>query len=415
MFLSKFSAVRLSIVKESLNSPQENYASIDSQKINDDRNEERNEDRKETINKKHHDKPTPVPNPPNPIPQPPVPEKRSSFPEKLVFTGEGMKILANLGLLKVLNEITNKDKSASNSNDQSFKGSAIKEVCGISMGSLIALLVVLQYSYDEIETIMMNFSVSKIRDTLSPSLLGDISMGYNLWEYKAFYSGLLFETFLTNLLTSKEFSRETTFADLAAKSPIRFNLLLTNITKSKLEVFNADTTPTVKIVDAIRAACNLVILFPSLKISQSTSRPSANPSETKQPMEYCDAILITNYYLSLWDTSEKIDSSVLGLMTVPSGNESLLDVIPSAPYATNNIYSYLVAAFETILHAQGSQMFGLEELSISQRTITVPISWTDTGIDGIYSFLFREMTGEQRTALIAAGEAAARKFFSVTP
>jgi predicted acylesterase/phospholipase RssA len=67
-------------------------------------------------------------------------------PRRLVFSGGGMRVISYLGVLQVLNE-------------QKLLG-CVRELCGVSAGGLIALMVALGYSLHVLERFCFEFDFS---------------------------------------------------------------------------------------------------------------------------------------------------------------------------------------------------------------------------------------------------------------
>ena len=162
--------------------------------------------------------------------------------KNIVFAGGGFKGWGYIGTLKALKEY--------------IPIESIEQVVGVSIGSLFALLYVLQMDSDFLLDYVMNLNFKELIDIDIDSILINQSL----------LSGEKFNEILKELLSFK-IDPDITFNDLKRYSKILFTVNAINVTDSKLEYFNSILTPNVKIFDAVRASCSLPFLFPSYCIN----------------------------------------------------------------------------------------------------------------------------------------------------
>jgi NTE family protein len=164
--------------------------------------------------------------------------------KNIIFSGGGFKGWAYIGTIRALNEKI------------PFKN--IEEVIGVSIGSLLALLYILQIDYKFLLEYRINQDIKKYLDIDIDSLI----VNQSLIEGKNFKE--LFLNCAQNKITN-----DTTFMELYNKIGIKYTTCAFNISKVQLDYFNKDTTPDIKIVDAIMASCALPLLFPAYCIKDN--------------------------------------------------------------------------------------------------------------------------------------------------
>ena len=162
--------------------------------------------------------------------------------KNIIFSGGGMKGWAYIGTIKALNEY--------------IPLKNIEQVIGVSIGSLFGLLYILKMDPDFILDYIMNLSFKDLVDIDIDDILTNQSL----------LSGNRFTEIIREILSFK-INPDITFKELRLYSNILFTVNALNIDDSKLEYFNYTLTPDVKVIDAVRASCNLPFLFPSYVIN----------------------------------------------------------------------------------------------------------------------------------------------------
>ena len=162
-------------------------------------------------------------------------------PKRIVFSGGGVKVIGFVGSLQVLYE----------------KGylKSVKEYCGVSAGAFLAFMMAAQVSLNLIESLILELDFSLIRNLTPEGIIGfpetfGLDDGHNLIR------------FLESILKiAVKMDATMTFAELHSKSPIEFRCWAADlITKSPRE-FSFKQTPTVRIIDALRATMSLPFYF----------------------------------------------------------------------------------------------------------------------------------------------------------
>lgn len=162
-------------------------------------------------------------------------------PRRLLFSGGGVRALSFVGCLEECER-----------SYPSYRAS-LKEVCGVSAGSLFALLVAIGYSVDTLRTICLEFDFEQL-----PSL--DTDDFLQAYEQLGLDTGERLERFIKSLLKHRGFAPETTFADLASKAiPVR--VWATNIQTLEPVEFSVAATPTLPVWIGLRASMAFPLYF----------------------------------------------------------------------------------------------------------------------------------------------------------
>jgi predicted acylesterase/phospholipase RssA len=172
-----------------------------------------------------------------------------------------------------------------------------------------------------------------------------------------------------------------TFADLAAARPgIRLVLTATNVTRRSAAVFSVETTPELRILDALRASLSIPLFF--------------TPWRDASGDLYCDGAVMEYYpWAAVRDPSATLvlvceEGGILGRRAAAEPVDSL------------------------------ARYLGRIVSIVQRRTGSAPRNWISVGTSFVTPIDFH-VTKEMRLGLFAAGEAAARGWLafraSVTP
>ena len=299
-----------------------------------------------------------------------VENKQKYKPKKLVFSGRADDVFINLGIVKSLEE----------NNLLKY----LDETCGFSVGSMIALLTALKYSYQEMEEIMTKFDGDILTDSLR---FGKPELAYDFYKTRGLYSGNNFSNWIEDIIERKTGIRGATFRDLNKKTGIILHIPLTNLNNSQLEVFNYKLHPDVCVSAVVKSACSLGLLYPPLNVDS---------------MDHTDPIISTTYNISMWDQVNDIDQSVLGVLPLCSTEQSLDSHITQP---TNTIYNFLIAILSTLVKSRLGVAAGD---GFWDRTIVVNHEGGFTS--GIYSLIQEQITADDRNRLIDIGYRAANQY-----
>lgn len=152
--------------------------------------------------------------------------------------------MAHVGVMKALQE--------------SGMLSCVKEMIGISAGSLFCLLWVLQYTLAETERLALEFDFRVLRNIEPESaFMFPITFGFDTGD------GL--DRLIVSILRQKGFDADATFADVAKQYPIALRCYATELQTRKIREFGTSKTPHVSIRFALRASMSLPFLYTPVK------------------------------------------------------------------------------------------------------------------------------------------------------
>ena len=282
--------------------------------------------------------------------------------EILCFSGGGAKAVAIAGIFKKLEELQNETKIEMN----------IKEISGVSAGSILGLVYILGYTSDEIKTEIMDKKFEDFKDIKYT----------NFFTNYGIESGKYIVIWIESLITRKGFDKDITFKQLYEKNKIIFKVLATNLNKYKYTCFDYINTPDVKITQAIRFSISIPFYFCAERYENDI---------------HVDGALIDNYPIKLY--KENL-SNVLGVKFINYGEmehhnvEYKINTLDSFIY--NVIYCFLIGKEkETTMHNE-----------YKKHTIYV---YTDDK----RSFNFM-LTNQEKTDLITLGYNLCSEFFDKT-
>nr|XP_034302817.1 uncharacterized protein LOC117681620 [Crassostrea gigas] len=192
------------------------------------------------------------------------------FPfENIVFEGGGVKGMAYLGALKLLDEIGLLKK--------------IKRCAGTSIGSVTALVAVLGFNAEEIEEIS-SVNLGAFLD------VGKWRVIYNMFQFLGWQNYTSFYDYIGTLVEKKLGNKDATFRDLYEKTGRELCVVVTNLTVLHEEYFHPKTTPNIP----IRLAVRMSVALPGL-IQPVKCRVNGHTAL------YSDGGIIMNYPISCFD------------------------------------------------------------------------------------------------------------------
>ena len=171
-----------------------------------------------------------------------------SYPFKnLVFEGGGVKGIAYVGALKALKQ----------------KGilSQITRVGGTSAGAINAVLLALNYSEQKTLEILAKLDFNNFMDD-SWGLVRDTK---RLVEEYGWYKGDFFKQWMGSLIEAKTGNSQSTFNDLKQLGFRDLYLVGTNLSTGYSEVFSAEHTPRIPVVEAVRISMSIPLFFRAIR------------------------------------------------------------------------------------------------------------------------------------------------------
>lgn len=273
-------------------------------------------------------------------------------PRRLVISGGGMRAVAHIGAVQVLEE------------RGLLRG--IKECVGVSAGAMFSFCLCIGYTMKEIEKIITEFDFQLIR-SISPESLLEFPTAFGIDD------GANLLRFLHSLMRQRNIDLNVTFADLQTK--MSFRCYAADLHTCTHREFSKEKTPTIKVTTALQAS----MCLPSYFV------PIQDP-ETGHML--VDGGVINNYPMSFLSQEEQSESIGLSF----SYNHTRVNEVPEIGSFFMQIFAcyYMPRARET------EDMF-------AERTILVP--------KGDYPPWNFEATDQERQELIGAGKKAALDFF----
>jgi predicted acylesterase/phospholipase RssA len=169
-------------------------------------------------------------------------------PRRLALCGGGVRGVAHVGVMKGLAD--------------AGMLSCVKEMIGISAGSLFSLLWVLGYTLDELERLATEFDFTLLRN-IEPESVFAFPDTYGL------DSGEALEKLILSILRQKGFSPNATFADIHKLCPVHLRCYATELQTSRIREFSTSLTPNVEVRLAIRASMSLPFFYTPVKDPES--------------------------------------------------------------------------------------------------------------------------------------------------
>lgn len=212
--------------------------------------------------------------------------KKETLPSKpcintLLLSGAGAKCIAYIGVFKKMQELASEKKIILD----------IREICGVSAGSIMGFLYILGYTIPEFISEILEKNLSQLRDIKYT----------NFFIYYGIDSGKPIMSWLETLLIKKGYPPTTTFKDLYEKTGIHFKVLATNLHKYKYTTFDYVNTPDFLILKAIRYSISIPFYFHVEKYLNDY---------------HVDGALIDNYPITLYKHNLK---NVFGIKSINYG------------------------------------------------------------------------------------------------
>ena len=296
--------------------------------------------------------------------------------KNLAMKGGGVKGIAYVGALKELHKLGHFD--------------TIERVSGTSAGALVALMVALQLSPTQIETLMNHLDFNKFKRGCNPLR---IFTKYGLFSGDEIlkFVDKCFEASSLNI-DGKKLDRKSTFADLEKAHGKELIAFASNLNTLSMEEFSAFKTPDCIVAEAVRASMSIPLFFKSWQFTNSIPNDHI----------YVDGGVVFNYPLSFFDkprfneNPDRINMETIGLFLEPkrvyedfigapgesegpremrSGSTtSTLKKIRKEIYEHTFKYGmiitkYLRHLFDTLMHSQDIELF--EESHLVMRTIFI--------------------------------------------
>lgn len=198
----------------------------------------------------------------------------------LVFEGAGIRGIAYAGALAEL--------------DEAGALSQIERAGGTSAGALMALLVSLEYSPEEIYSIIESTDFEAFNDG-SMFLAGGVQ---RLTKNQGWYRTQEMEHWLEGLINSKTGNPDITLGEWAEQSIIDVYLTCTFLNYQELVYLSHETYPEMRLADAALAAMCIPLYFEPVRFDAHGHRPSEFSPELAIAL---DGGMISNFPITMFD------------------------------------------------------------------------------------------------------------------
>lgn len=323
-------------------------------------------------------------------------EYKKSLYRNLVFKGGGVRGIAYMGALEVLEEY----KIVEN----------IESVAGTSAGAIAAALLSFRLTIPETKALFNSLdftkvpqSATKTRRIKRPRIAEEESYLRFITKY-GWYSSEYFYQWLESVIADQcDGDGRATFADFQERGFRDLYIVAANISRQRPEIFSTTHTPGVAVADAVRMSMSIPIFFEALRFDGKSFGDGDY---------YVDGGLFDNFPMHIfdhpelsgrnWSYRDGINWETLGLFLYPDRY-----LHPSEPEIPANVWEYLTLAFRNLY--QSYEMTYYETSTVDQhRTIEI----SDCGIASTDFEISIE--GEKYKLLYESGKQAVRDFFSPT-
>jgi len=320
-------------------------------------------------------------------------EYKRTLYRNLVFKGGGVRGIAYMGALEVLEEY----KVVEN----------IERVAGTSAGAITAALFSLRLSIPETRDLFHTLDLSKIpqsRAKPKPWFLPDFAEQENYRRFinkYGWYSSEYFHQWLMGAIGDHcGGNGRATFADFKERGFRDLHVVAANLSRQRAEVFSAIRTPDVAVADAVRMSMSIPIFFEALQFDGKSFGSGDY---------YVDGGLFDNFPTHIfdqpdfasrnWTFREGINWETLGLFLYPDRYFH-----PADPEIPANVWEYLSLAFRNLYYSY--ELVDYQGNTVDQhRTIEI----SDCGI---HPTDFEIEIGDQKyQQLYQSGVSAVREFF----
>lgn len=285
--------------------------------------------------------------------------------KNLVFKGGGVLGIAYAGSINVLEQ----------------KGilKSVEKVAGTSAGSIVACLLALRYTSDEIEQIIKTTDFKSFEDGINP---------FKILPTCGLHSGNAFLNWIRNVISRKHLSQSATFQDLKNAGCLDLHVFATDLNTQSLKRFSVEETPNVIVAEAIRASMSIPLFFQEFQFSNCIPDNHI----------YVDGGCIYNYPLTAFDkvgvNDETLGLFLCDLKAQPKNNG----------LEKGEIGRFIKALAEAVLDSQNIDL--QNDTSDLMRSIMIDnlgISATNFGLDE-----------EQKNKLYFSGQMAVSQFLNKT-
>jgi NTE family protein len=158
-----------------------------------------------------------------------------------VFEGGGVRGAAFAGAIAALEE----------------GGITFKAVAGASAGAIVASLIAAGYDAKELRALLVNTDFTEFKDAIS---IIPLWKSIRVWDKLGFHRGKRFERWIEETISLKltgNLNGSPRFRDL----PKQLKVIATDIVHEDVEIFDRDSTPQMRVADAVRMSMSIPFFF----------------------------------------------------------------------------------------------------------------------------------------------------------
>lgn len=320
-------------------------------------------------------------------------EYKRTLYRNLVFKGGGVRGIAYMGALEVLDEYRIIEN--------------IERVAGTSAGAITAAILALRLPIPETRDLFNTLELSRIpQSTLKPRRLKlprfveEESYRRFLTRYGWYSSVYFYEWFMEVVARQCAGNGRATFQEFRERGFRDLYIVAANLSRQRAEVFSAQHTPEVAVADAVRMSMSIPIFFEALRFDGKSFGSGDY---------YVDGGLFDNFPMHIFDLPELagrnwsyrdgVNWETLGLFLYPDQY-----MHPAEPEIPANVWEYLSLALRNLYQSHELSSY---QTSIVDQYRSIEIS--DCGIDPTD---FEIKIGDAKyTQLYESGKYAVRNFF----
>lgn len=320
-------------------------------------------------------------------------EYKRTLYRNLVFKGGGVRGIAYMGALEVLDEYRIIEN--------------IERVAGTSAGAIAAAVLSLRLTIPDTRDLFNTLELSKIPQSKIKTRRWNLPRFAEEENYRRFitkygwYSSLYFYEWLMEIIGSQcDGNGRATFGEFKERGFRDLYIVAANISRQRSEVFSAHHSPDVAVADAVRMSMSIPIFFEALRFDGKSFGEGDY---------YVDGGLFDNFPMHIFDQPELagrnwsfrdgINWETLGLFLYP---DRYLN--PAEPEDPSHVWEYLSLALRNLYQSHELASY---QTSIVDQHRTIEIS--DCGIDTTDFDI--DVGDEKYTKLYQSGSNAVRSFF----
>lgn len=303
--------------------------------------------------------------------------------EYLVLSGGGIKGLSYIGALQELNKF-----NILYDKDGKFK---LKGIAGASAGTILASLLAVGYTIDELIPIMSNIDFAQIVD----DKFGYVRDSFNLITKYGICKGQYLYDLMGDLIQKKTGDADYTLKQLYNTKNIKLIISVTNLTQNKMVYLNPQHSHDAYADIPIRKC-----------VRMSTSVPFLFEPYLHDGCLFADGGTLDNYPIEVFDVADPNDINELYWDVTPNYKVLGLKIITNNHDEDNickikNIYDYACSYVDTFL-------------SNNDKKSLIKVNWIRTIfiITPNYSLTKFDLTEDQKTELIENGSEGVNKYFN---